>query len=213
MAKINIIFITGNEGKRREVSEILGDQFNVINIKLDLPEIQSISVEEVIAEKIKYALKMSKTKKIFAEIKDKFSAMGITINSIKDINIICEDSGFYIKQMNNFPGALIKWYYEAVNNEGIIKQNKNSEAETKCVIGLVQNGRIKKPIIGSRMGKVAAIMKGGGGFGWDPSFIPDLKNTEYAAHNGKSYAELSSNIKNLISHRWDAFDKLKKNIK
>ena len=112
--------------------------------------------------------------------------------------------------MNNFPGALIKWYYEAVNNEGIIKQNKNSEAETKCVIGLVQNGRIKKPIIGSRMGKVAAIMKGGGGFGWDPSFIPDLKNTEYAAHNGKTYAELPSNIKNLISHRWDAFDKLKK---
>jgi inosine/xanthosine triphosphate pyrophosphatase family protein len=32
MAKINIVFITGNEGKRREVSEILGDQFNVINL-------------------------------------------------------------------------------------------------------------------------------------------------------------------------------------
>ena len=93
-------FITGNEGKRREVSEILGDQFNVINIKLDLPEIQSISVEDVIAEKIKCALKMAKTKKVFAEIKDKFSAMDIIINNIKDINIICEDSGFYIKQIN-----------------------------------------------------------------------------------------------------------------
>ena len=34
----------------------------------------------------------AKTKKIFTEIKDKFSAMGITINSIKDINIICEDA-------------------------------------------------------------------------------------------------------------------------
>lgn len=106
----------------------------------------------------------------------------------------------------------------------IIKQNKNSIAETKCVIGLVQNGRIKKPIIGSRMGKVATIMKGSGGFGWDPSFIPDLSETKYAnnrdvyamtyaAHNGKTYAELPSDIKNLISHRWDAFDKLKKNIK
>jgi hypothetical protein len=57
-----------------------------------LPEIQSISVEEVIAEKIKCALKMAKTKKVFAEIKDKFSAMGITITTIKDINIICEDA-------------------------------------------------------------------------------------------------------------------------
>jgi len=35
---------------------------------------------------------MAKTKKVFAEIKDKFSAMGITITTIKDINIICEDA-------------------------------------------------------------------------------------------------------------------------
>lgn len=38
-----VSFITGNEGKRREVEQILGANFNVINIKLDLPEIQSIS--------------------------------------------------------------------------------------------------------------------------------------------------------------------------
>ena len=56
MSKINIVFITGNEGKRKEVSEILCTNFNIINIKLDLPEIQSIDVEGVIKEKIKYAL-------------------------------------------------------------------------------------------------------------------------------------------------------------
>lgn len=92
MLKVNIVFITGNEGKRREVSEILGANFNIINIKLDLPEIQSISVEEVIAEKIKCALKLAKTKKIFTEIKDKFAAIGVTITNIKNINIICEDA-------------------------------------------------------------------------------------------------------------------------
>jgi non-canonical purine NTP pyrophosphatase (RdgB/HAM1 family) len=111
--------------------------------------------------------------------------------------------------MNNFPGALIKWYYEAIGNEGIIKYNKNSEAETKCVIGLVKNGKIQKPIIGIRTGKIASVMKGDAGFGWDPSFIPNLKDTEYLSHNGKSYSELPSNIKNLVSHRWDAFNKLK----
>ena len=130
MTKNNIVFITGNEGKRREVSEILGANFNVINIKLDLPEIQSISVQDVIKEKIKYALKMAKTKKIFTEIKEKFSSIGVIIDTIKDVNIICEDSGFYIKQMNNFPGALIKWYYDAIGNEGIIKQN-NNKSENK----------------------------------------------------------------------------------
>jgi len=209
MSKINIVFITGNEGKRREVGEILGANFNVINIKLDLPEIQSIDVEEVIKEKIKIALKLAKTKKILSEIADKFSAIGITINSIKDVNIICEDSGLCLKNMNGFPGALIKWYYEAIGNRGIIKQNKNSEAETKCAIGLVKNGKIQKPIVGSIMGNIAATIKGNTGFGWDPIFIPNLKNTKYHTYNGKSYAELPSNIKNAISHRWNAFNKLK----
>lgn len=212
MDKINIVFITGNEGKRREVSDILGVRFNVINIKLDLPEIQSISVEDVIMDKIKCALKIAKTKKILTEIKNKFLEMGIVINTIKDFNIICEDSGFYINNMNNFPGALIKWYYDAIGNEGIIRQNKNSDAETKCVIGLIQNGKIKKPIIGSRIGKVSTSIKGSAGFGWDPSFIPNLQDTEYTIYNGKSYAELSPKIKNAISHRWDAFNKLKQII-
>jgi XTP/dITP diphosphohydrolase len=209
MLKVNIVFITGNEGKRREVSEILGANFNIINIKLDLPEIQSISVEDVITEKIKCALKLAKTKKIFAEIKDKFAAIGVTITNIKNINIICEDSGLYIKQMNDFPGALIKWYYEAIGNEGIIRHNKNSEAETKCVIGLIQNGKIKKPIVGTRMGKIAAAAKGNAGFGWDSIFIPNLQDTEYANRNAMTYAELPPNIKNIVSHRGDAFKKLK----
>jgi hypothetical protein len=39
--------------------------------------------------------------------------------------------------------------------------------------------------------------------------IPNLKDTEYSLHNGKSYSELPPNIKNLVSHRWDAFHKLK----
>ena len=73
--------------------------------------------------------------------------------------------------MNNFPGALIKLYFEAVGNSGIIKQNKNSEAETKCVIGLVRKGKIQPPIVGSRMGKVASVVNGDGGFGWDPNSI------------------------------------------
>ena len=51
--------------------------------------------------------------------------------------------------MNNFPGALINWYYDSIGNEGIIKYNKGSIAESKCVIGLIQNVRIKPPIIGS----------------------------------------------------------------
>ena len=45
--KKNVVFITGNEGKRREVEAILGpNKYCIINVDLDVPEIQSISVED-----------------------------------------------------------------------------------------------------------------------------------------------------------------------
>ena len=56
--KQKLIFITGNANKLREVRQILGDDFCVINVNVDLPEIQSTSVEEVISEKIKEAEKV-----------------------------------------------------------------------------------------------------------------------------------------------------------
>jgi len=204
----NIVFITGNEGKRREVQEILGKDCEVINIKLDLPEIQSINVEDVINEKIKAAYELSE--KNFDLIKEKFKEKNININSLKDIIIICEDTGLYIKNMNEFPGALIKFYFESIGSEGIIARDANSKSKTICVIGIIKNGKIIKSIIGKRNGKIADKLNGTKGFGWDQIFIPDLKNTDYSIHNGKSYAELDEDIKNNISHRSDAFNKLKK---
>ena len=201
----NIVFITGNEGKRKEVQEILGKEYNVINLKLDLPEIQSINVEDVINEKIKSAYKLSEQN--FNLIKEKFKEKNIIINSLKDVIILCEDTGLYIKNMKEFPGALIKFYFESIGSEGIIKRDAKSKAKTICVIGIIKNGKIIKSIIGKRNGKIANKLNG---FGWDSVFIPDLAKTKYSIHNGKSYAELDDNIKNKISHRSDAFNKLKK---
>jgi len=202
-----IVFITGNEGKRKEVQEILGNTCEVINIKLDLPEIQSIDVKEVIDEKIKSAYKLAEEN--FSQIKEKFLAKNIHITSLKDVIIICEDTGLHIKNMHDFPGALIKFYFESVGLNGIVDRDANSLAKTVCVIGIIKNGKIIKSIIGKRSGKIAKKLNGTKGFGWDQAFIPDLKNTKHSKHNGKSYAELDDNIKNDISHRSDAFNKLK----
>ena len=210
--KKNIVFITGNEGKRKEVHQILGtDKFEVINIKLDLPEIQSIYVKEVVTEKIKSAYELAKIH--FKQIKDKFSEKGINIQSINDIIIICEDTGLYIKNMNEFPGALIKFYFESVGSEGIISRDPNSLAKTECVIGIIKYGKIMKPIAGNRTGKIATKIVSTNSFGWDPVFIPDLSKTKYSKQNGKTYAELKKlDNKNKISHRTDAFKKFMKKI-
>ena len=207
---VNIVLITGNEGKRKEIESILGKSASIINIKMDLPEIQTISVEEVIVEKIKFALMQAKTPDVFNQIKSKFSDKNIIINSINDFVLICEDTGLYIKKMNNFPGALIKFYFECLDNTGIIKRDHGSKAEVICVIGVVSKGKIVKPVIGKVKGKIAKQILGDNGFGWDASFIPNLKNTIYKDSNGKSYAELSNDIKNNISHRFIAFSNFKK---
>jgi non-canonical purine NTP pyrophosphatase (RdgB/HAM1 family) len=209
--KKNIVFITGNENKRKEVEDILGnDKCEVINIKLDLPEIQSINVEEVIKEKIKYAYHAAEEK--IDEIKKKFNKKNIIINSINDVIIVCEDTGLYIKDMNNFPGALIKFYLESIGPSGIIKINHGSKAYVICAIGMIKNGKIQKLIVGKKTGTIANELSGNESFGWDPVFIPDLEKTKYSKLQGKTYAELSKNIKNEISHRSIAFNKLKNKL-
>jgi non-canonical purine NTP pyrophosphatase (RdgB/HAM1 family) len=212
MKKKNIVFISGNEGKRKEVEEILGtEKYCIINIDLDVPELQTISVEEVTKEKIKCAYEL--LKKNFSEVIKKFAKKGVKVDNLNDVIVICEDTGLYIDDMNKFPGALIKFYLGTVGINGIIKMNGNSKAKAQTVIGIIKYGKIMKPIAGNRTGKIANKVEGTSGFGWDPVFIPNIEKTKYSKYNGKTYAELDQlNIKNEISHRTDAFRKFMKKI-
>ena len=64
----------------------------------------------------------------------------------------------------------------------------------------------KKIIIGKGevRGKIASSIRGKNGFGWDVIFIPELHE--------KTYAQMVSSEKNLISHRRLAFEDLKNKI-
>jgi non-canonical purine NTP pyrophosphatase (RdgB/HAM1 family) len=209
--KKNIVFITGNEGKRKEVEQILGDKCTIVNVDLDVPEIQSTIVEEVTNGKIKSAYELLKEN--FKEVIQKFHEKGVQIKSINDVIVICEDTGLYIDDMNDFPGALIKFYLGSLNIDGIAKMNGGSLAKAETVIGVIKYGKIMKPISGTRKGKIAKKIVSKDSFGWDPIFIPDLTKTKYSEYNGKTYAELKKlEIKNEISHRKNAFDKFKKTI-
>jgi len=211
--KKNIVFITGNEGKRKEVEQILGtDKYNIVNIDLDVPEIQTISVEEVTDAKIKSAYELLKEN--FKEVIQKFNEKDVKIKNINEVIVICEDTGLYIEDMNNFPGALIKFYLGSLNVDGIAKMNGGSLAKAETVIGVIKYGKIQKSLVGNRTGKIAKKIVSKDSFGWDPIFIPDLAKTKYSEYDGKTYAELKKlEIKNEISHRKKAFDKFKKLLK
>ena len=94
---MKVFFLTGNKNKLKEASAIINNSIELENKKIDLDEIQSTLVEEVIKHKVIQAY-----------------------NIIKE-PCIAEDTGLYIKNMNGFPGALIKYYFDKIINKGISK--------------------------------------------------------------------------------------------
>ena len=183
-----LTFVTGNAGKLREAQAVLGT--NITQHNIDLPEIQSMDVEEVCTEKVKLAY------------------------SQLNIPVIVEDTGVYIHNMNGFPGALIKFYEKTVGLEEISKRDGGSQVYVKSSIAYY-DGKDLKVFSGIINGTVAkSVQKGSYGFGWDPIFIPNdvfiSNSSEKISFNGKSFAQITLKEKLSVSQRGIALRELKK---
>ena len=175
--KEEILFITGNNKKAEEVRAITG--LNVIAKNLDIPEIQSLSVEDV-----------AKAKALSA-----FQTVGCPI--------IVDDTGMSIEALNGLPGALVAWFLDILKPEGIIKllaneRNRKASVST-CIAYADETGTFA--FTGTIYGEISSVLKGENGFGYDPIFIPDGYS--------KTYAEMTSDEKNQISMRKIALLKFK----
>ncbi|MEE2987381.1 MAG: RdgB/HAM1 family non-canonical purine NTP pyrophosphatase [Nitrospinota bacterium] len=118
--------------------------------------------------------------------------------------VLVEDSGLIFSAWNGLPGALIKWFESTVGYEGLIKMLspfENREAKALCYVA-VYDGRTMTMVKGEVKGTVADRVRGSNGFGWDVLFIPE--------DNPRTYAEMTTDEKNAISHRNRAFQNLKK---
>ncbi len=149
-----LYFITGNQGKLSEAQAIID---RVKSIDFDLPEIQELDPQEVIAEKLREAKKQ------------------------KDGEFFIEDTSVYFECLNGFPGPLIKWMSEALGNQGIyelVAKYDNNMALAKTVIGYIDGEEIKF-FTGEMKGKIVEP-RGVGGFGWDPIFEPEGFNKTLA---------------------------------
>lgn len=121
--------------------------------------------------------------------------------------IIADDSGIEIKSMNNAPGIFSARYAESFGGHAnaikeILKQIENKDRSAQFVCDIVLLNVKDEPIRfeGIAKGHIAKENNGQGGFGYDPIFISDELN--------KTYASLSEEEKNKVSHRGKALKQL-----
>lgn len=187
MMKENSIlyFVTGNKNKFNEVLKIFQNQkvkFILQQLDIETVEIQANTIKNVALFKLN-------------SVKDK-------INS----SFFIEDAGFFVdKPLKGFPGVFSSYVFKTIGNEGILRlidDFEGSRAYFSAVIALYFKPLDKILIFeGEVKGKVSDKIRGKGGFGFDPIFIPDLIPN-------KTFSELTMEEKNKISHRGQALKRL-----
>ncbi|MDZ4993132.1 XTP/dITP diphosphatase [Clostridium perfringens] len=128
--------------------------------------------------------------------------------------VMADDSGLEVDYLNGAPGIYSARYAgehgnDAKNNEKILNELKGVKEEDRkanfiCVIVAVTDKGEKVVAKGKSYGVILEELSGNEGFGYDPLFfVPEYK---------KTFAEMTSDEKNAISHRGRALEKLKSNL-
>lgn len=187
-----LVFATNNPHKAREVEQILGGAFSVKTLR-DIGCVEEIEETEPTLEgnallKARY-------------VKEKYG-----------YDCFSEDTGLEVEALNGDPGVFTARYAgdEKSPDANIALLLKNLEgqpdrrAQFRTVIALVFEGK-ETLLEGICKGEIATGKQGSGGFGYDPVFIP--------AGYFHTFAELGDDIKNKISHRALATEKLRELLK
>ena len=120
--------------------------------------------------------------------------------------VLVEDSSLVFTAWNGLPGALVKWFEISVGCVGLLKMLEGFDNREAFAISIVMifDGREMYISRGEIKGVISEEVSGMNGFGWDTIFIPD--------GHFQTYAEMSFDEKNDISHRRQAFEGLRKYI-
>lgn len=197
---MKIVFATGNRGKLREASEILGEGFELVTpaefgITEDIPE----------TGKTLRANSLQKAQYLYEKC---------------DCDCFADDTGLEVDALGGAPGVYTARYagedkdfnknmdkvlYELQVLEGsrhmaaemgLRTKPVSRRARFKSVVTLIIGGKIQM-FEGTLEGEIAHVKSGNGGFGYDPIFIAD----EYP---GLTLADITEEQKNEISHRGKA---------
>ena len=184
---MKIVFATHNAHKVSEVQAVLGSEYQLVTateagISEEIPETQP-TIEGNALQKARYVYEHT------------------------GLNCFADDTGLEVEALNGAPGAYSARYAGehvsyADNNKLLLKNLagcQNRKARFRTVIALILDG--KEHLFEGRVeGTIATEPHGEGGFGYDPLFIPEDSQL--------TFAEMSPEAKNGISHRGRAVAKL-----
>lgn len=181
-----LVFATNNQHKLEEVKALTGEKFRIktlqeIGCHDDIPE-TGVTFQENASQKSRY-------------LYERFH-----------VDCFADDSGLEVDALNGEPGVYSARYSgtrDSERNLQLVLENMkgvpNRKARFRCVISLIFKGA-EYFFEGTVEGTITEEMTGASGFGYDPIFTPD----GYTA----TFAEMSQEDKNAISHRGKAITQL-----
>ncbi len=183
---MELVFVTHNKHKAQEVADILGDKIELLTLDdldfhQEIPETGN-TLEENALQKARY----------FYERTGK--------------NCFADDTGFEVEALDGQPGvhsARFASDHDFTKNMlkvlELMQGEANRRARFRTVVALILNGQ-EYLFEGVVEGAVTNEPRGDSGFGYDPIFVPDGYD--------KTFAQMSLEEKNKISHRAKAMAKL-----
>jgi XTP/dITP diphosphohydrolase len=194
--KIKKLFIgTNNKGKLKEIRDLLPKNIKLLStldFKLNSPKENGKTFQQNSLIKSRY-----------------FS---------KKTNLVClaDDSGLEIDILNKKPGIYsarwggkksdfkkaIKRVYKELFKKDKNWKNKKIKARFICALSICYLNKKIACVIGKVEGSISKKPKGKNGFGYDPIFVPIMKNM--------TFGEMKPSQKYKIDHRFKAFKKIKK---
>ena len=188
MIKRKLVFATNNAHKLEEVAAILGDQvellsLNDIGCQADIPE-------------------TAETLEGHALLKSSY------IYKNYHLDCFADDTGLEVEALNGAPGVYSARYAGGEGHDAQANMLKllheldgkeNRKAQFRTAISLILDGK-EYLFEGVIKGEIIKEKRGDSGFGYDPVFMPEGYD--------RTFAELGNDIKNQISHRALAVQKL-----
>ncbi|MCX2743158.1 RdgB/HAM1 family non-canonical purine NTP pyrophosphatase [Mangrovivirga sp. M17] len=184
---LKICFATNNKNKVKEVQALLGDRFNLLTLN-------EAGIHHELREDYDTleANSRQKAEQVYQEV---------------SIPVFADDTGLEVDALDGAPGVYSARYAgeqksDSDNIQKLLSElqgETNRKARFRTVITLLIDGR-EIQFEGIVNGSITESESGKEGFGYDPVFIPEGKN--------ETFAEMSGEEKNKISHRGKAVNKL-----